>query len=63
MAKVQPVRAIIIARIKKSPRARKAVAQFAEIHGERIDPENWKALLAFIEKLFEQLLPLILRLI
>lgn len=63
MPKIQPIRNIIIARVKASPKARKAIADYAKIRGRSIDPDNWQALLAFLKELFEQLLPLILKFI
>ena len=61
--RIQPIRSVIIARVKNSKRARKAIADYAAIHGEAIDPNNWKEVLAFLMKLFETLLPLILKFI
>lgn len=64
MARVQPIRSIIFERVKNNPRARQAIADYAEkIHGRKIDPENWAALLAFLKELFAELLPIILKFI
>lgn len=63
MPKTQPLRTVIINRIRNSPKARKAIADIARSQGKSIDPENWKALLAFLESVFTQILPLILKFI
>ena len=65
MAKIrlQPLRSIIIERIKNSPRARQFIADYAKAHGKSIDPENWKELLAFLKTVLETILPLILKFI
>lgn len=63
MAKKQPIRTLLLERIKNSPKARKAIAEYAKAHGKSIDPENWAALLAFLKTVLEQILPLILKFI
>lgn len=63
MPKIQPIRNVILERIKNSPRARQAIADIAKSHGKSIDPENWKALLEFLKTVFEQILPIILKFI
>lgn len=63
MPKIQPIRNIIIERIKDNPKARAAIAKIAEAHGRSIDPNNWKELLAFIKEMLTTLLPFILQFI